>query len=235
VVFITLVISICSAQTDKRNVVKVFPTSVLFGKATIGYERVINENGSFTFVLGLPTGTNSLKFEPKGFSEEFNAISGNLKGLVLMPGYRFNLSRKGAPLGFFVEPYLKYEKFDLDFHADFIDDENDHFLGNIDGNYSGLGAGIQMGVLCLIADVVSLELSFLGFEAKVANADLTWTDESDEVDLDDVYDELESDFADIPLIGDKVEYEQGDSYVNANISKFILPGFRFAFSVGIAF
>ena len=67
VVFVTLIMSICSAQTDKKNVVKVFPTSVLFGKAAIGYERVINENASFTFVLGLPTGTNSLKFEPKGF------------------------------------------------------------------------------------------------------------------------------------------------------------------------
>ena len=233
--FVTLSISTCSAQTENKNIVKIFPTSIFVGKTTIGYERVINENGSITFNLGLPTGTNPLIYVTDDEIEQVNFIDGKLDGILLMPGYRFNLSKKGAPLGFYIEPYLKYEKFNLDFSADFIDDEFEYFLGNIEGNYSGIGAGVQMGVLCMISDVVSLEWSFLGFEAKSANADVKWTDESGGVDIDDVYNDLVSDFSDIPIIGDKVEFEKGINYVKANIPRLVIPGFRFAFSIGIAF
>lgn len=235
VIFFTLTISICSAQTENKNIVKIFPTSIIFGKTTIGYERVINENGSITFNLGLPTGINHLDLVPDNYLDEINIMDSKLKGLLLMPGYRFNFSKKGAPLGFYIEPYLKYENFNVDFDSEFIDDENERFLANINGNYSGFGAGVQMGVLCLISDVVSLEWSFLGLEAKAANADLTWTDVSGGVDIDDVYDELESDFSDIPVVGDLIEYEKGSNFIKANIPKQFLPGFRFAFSIGIAF
>lgn len=244
---IAFTISFSNAQTEttqaedapfnnKRNVIKFFPTSLAFGKATIGYERVINKNGSFTFNLGLPSGINPLDYAPDFSSEEFSMKSGTISGKLFMPGYRFNFSKKGAPVGFFIEPYMKYESFTLDFEAEFTDtNDNTVYPAKFDGDYSGFGGGIQMGVQCMIAKTITLEWSFFGLEAKSANAELTVTDVNGTIDIDELFDEIEVNFSDIPLIGNKLEFVKGSDYVGAKTNKLILPGFRFAFSVGIAF
>lgn len=230
-------VSVNYAQTDNKNIIKIFPTSFLFGKATLGYERVINEKSSVTFNLGLPTGTNPLNMVPVEESDGINLLDGKLNGLLVMPGYRFNFSKRGAPLGFYIEPYLKYESFNVDFDAEFIDKElNERILSQLDGRYSGLGAGFQMGVQFFIGDVVSVEWSFLGLEGKSANAEFTYTDLEGNVDIDDVYNEVVGIVpSDTPFIGDKMTYEKGSDYVKAKASNVILPGLRSAFSIGIAF
>lgn len=233
-ILIAFSISFLNAQTDKKNVVKIFPTSVLFGKTTLGYERVINENGSFTLNIGLPTGTNLESYAPSDTEEGLDIISGKLKGFVFMPGYRLNLSKKGAPLGFFLDTYLKYENFNFNVDGEFSD-EGELYSSNIDATLSAFGGGFAFGTQCLISDVVSLELSFFGLEAKAGTFDLTWLDKSGEVDLDKVYDELESSLSDVPVIGNKVELTKTSNSVNANIKNQFMPGFRFAFSLGIAF
>jgi len=231
-----IIISAGYAQTDNKNVVKIFPTSFLFGKATLGYERVLNDNSSFTLNIGLPSGISPSKYVSFEETEWLNLIDGKLDGFLLMPGYRFNFSKKGAPLGFYIEPYLKYEEFSTSWQAEFIDDENERFLSSFDGSYSGLGVGIQMGFLFLIGDVVSIEWSFFGLEAKTPNAEIKYTDLSGGADIDDVYVEIAENFSsDIPVIGDKIEFEKGSNYVKGIASDFILPGFRSAISIGIAF
>lgn len=128
--------SFANAQTDNKNVVKFFPTSLMFGKATIGYERVLNSNGSFTFNLGLPSGINPLDYAPNDPSEDLILSNGKLSGLLVMSGYRFNFSKKGAPLGFYIETYAKYESFNMDSDAEFTDNNNDAYSANFKGDYS---------------------------------------------------------------------------------------------------
>ncbi|NQU54964.1 MAG: hypothetical protein HQ522_20790 [Bacteroidetes bacterium] len=229
-----LTVSIGFAQTDKKNIIKVFPTSFVFGKGTLGYERVINENGSITFNLGLPTGMDPLKYIPE--EDDINYLDGKLDGLLLMPGYRFNFSKKNAPIGFFIEPYLKYESFGANITGEFIDDDNERYLADLDGKFSGIGGGFQLGFQFLIGDVVSIEWSLIGFEVKSANAEFTYTDLDGNVNMDDAYDFVVDIIPpDTPLIGDNMTYEKGSDYVKAKASNVIIPGLRSAFSIGVAF
>lgn len=227
--------SFANAQTDNKNVVKFFPTSLMFGKATIGYERVLNSNSSLTLNFGFPSGINPLDYVPELPSNDITLNSGKLSGLFIMPGYRFNFSKKGAPVGFFIEPYLKYESFNLDFNAEITDNNNELYPANFLGDYSGYGGGIQMGVQCLIANRITLEWSFLGLEAKMANANITITDLGGNVNIDELFNNISTDFSDIPIIGKSLVFEKGAHSVGAKASNFILPGARFAFSIGIAF
>lgn len=223
------------AQTEKQNVVKVFPTSFVFGKGTFGYERVIDENHSFTFNLGIPTGVNPLNIVSIEENDEMNLLRGKMSAWMLMPGYRINLSKRGAPVGFYTEPYLKYERFKVNMDSEFIDDEKERFLSNIDASYGGFGAGIQIGFQCLIGDVVSLEWSVIGLEAKIANIDFVYTDLDGGVDINDVNDELQADYSDLPVIGEKIEFETGTHKVYGKAKGFLFPGVRSAVSIGIAF
>lgn len=234
VLLIVFSISITNAQTENKNVVKIFPTSILFGKATLGYERVLNENSSFTLNLGIPSGIDPLSYLPEIPAEDISLDNGQLSGVLVMPGYRFNFSKKGAPLGFFIETYLKYESFEMDFNAEY-NDNGDLYPVSFLGEYSGMGGGIQMGVQYLVAKAVTLEFSFLGLEAKSANAKLTITDLSGNIDMDELYSNIEADFSDVPLIGNSLEFIKGSNYVGAEATHFFLPGARFAFSIGFSF
>lgn len=230
-------ILIVSAQTDKKNIIKFFPISPFFGKATFGYERVINEKSSVTFNMGLPTGVQMENFLSSNMSDGFDASSGSIKGLLIMPGYRINLSKKNAPLGFYFEPYLKYEKFEMDILGEFIDDDDDRFPGGLNGNYSGFGLGFQFGAQWLISDVVSIDFTIIGTEGKIGTMELLYTDNSGGVDIDDVYIELEDALNNVPIIGDKIELTKdvNNGLIVAKLPKQFIPGIRFAFSIGIAF
>lgn len=92
-----------------------------------------------------------------------------------------------------------------------------------------------MGVQCLLFKVVTLDWSFFGLEAKSANASLTVTDKTGQIDIDELYTEIETNFSDISVIGNKLEFEKGPDYVRAKAPSFFMPGFRFAFSIGISF
>ena len=226
-----------SAQTEKKNIVKLFPVSPFFGKTTLGYERVINEQGSLTFNLGLPTGVTINRYLDSNSSEGFDPESGNLKGLLIMPGYRLNLSKRSAPLGFYFEPFLKYEKFDVDISGYFVDNEMERFSGNLTGDYSGFGLGVQFGAEWLISDVVSVDFTIIGTEAKIGTMELLYTDLSHEVNIDDVYDELADGIDNVPIIGDKIELtkDAAKGLVSMKLPKQFVPGLRFTFSLGIAF
>ncbi|NOY97486.1 MAG: hypothetical protein GXO81_14175 [Chlorobi bacterium] len=223
-----------SAQSDKRNVIKFYPASPFFGKATLGYERVIDEKRSITFNLGLPTGVSIQSYLSSNISEGLDVHTGRLKGFLIMPGYRANLSKKAAPVGFYVEPYLKYEKFTMNLGGEFIDKELERFDSDIDGSYSGYGAGFQIGAQWLILDIISFDISF-GPEAKIGTMNVLWADKSGEVDIDDVYNDLDDSFAKTPIIGSKMELTKGADYVKVRIPRQFIPGLRAAFSLGIAF
>ena len=222
------------SQTEKRNIIKLYPTSMAFGKTTLGYERVLNENGSFTFNLGLPTGMNFESYVPSETEEGLDVTTGKLKGFLLMPGYRLNFSKKGAPLGFYLDTYAKYENFNMIINGEYLD-EGERNESNIDGTFGAFGAGFAFGAQCLIGDVVSLDLTFFGLEAKAASLDVTWLDKSGHADIDAIYADMESSLTDIPEIGDKVELSRTEHSVNAKLKNQFMPGFRFAFSLGIAF
>lgn len=231
-----LYVTIVFGQADKKNVVKVFPTSFVFGKGTFGFERALTHKSALTFNLGVPTGSSPYDYLPSDIQANTDILGGNLDGLMLMPGFRFYLSKKGVPRGFFIEPYFKYEKFNFAIDTEVVDDENERFQSTFDGKYSGTGLGFQFGFQFLIARTISVEWAIIGFEGKSAQANFTFTDLTNQVNMNDVYDELKADFSDnLPVIGDNIEYEIGSNFVNGKVKGVFLPGVRSAFSIGIAF
>jgi hypothetical protein len=124
-------------QAQRQNVFKVNVISPFLLTGNAAYERVLSEKSSFqlgAFTSGLRIG--SIKY----------------RGFGVTPEYRFYvLEGQEAPNGFYVAPFVRYRKFN-------INNINDPRLG---GSLRTIGGGVTAGYQALINDRFSID-AFLG-------------------------------------------------------------------------
>src|SRR5882724_3853908 len=153
-----------SAQEDKKATktykpsvaVKFAPAGLVAGKITFGGEFNFKHKQSITLLAGVPF-DKTYPISYQGNTSNLTMHAGSV-----MAGYRYYLGKKDMS-GFYVEPYAKYLKMQA--------------KGPINGNigsrtavfdsqfdYSGFGAGIQLGVQFMIAKTVTLDFFFAGAE-----------------------------------------------------------------------
>jgi outer membrane autotransporter protein len=128
------------AQTEKKNIFKVNFLSPIVSTGSIFYERVITESASLQlgfFYTGASIGSGDSKT--------------SIRGIGITPEFRYYLSDKGAPQGFFVAPYLRYQSFNLT-----AKDEST----NLDekAKFTGFGGGLLVGGQWLFKDKISLDV-----------------------------------------------------------------------------
>ncbi len=136
----------------QENVIKLNIFSPIVKTLNMSYERKISESGSF-----------QLGFFYTGYSDDISSF----KGFGITPEYRMYLSDTEAPEGFYLAPFVRYQKFDAE----------DEF-GN-EGTLSGFGGGLVVGKQWIFKEKVALDL-FVG--PSYVNTSFKQTAGTDEVD-----------------------------------------------------
>lgn len=121
---------------EKENVVKLSLSNLIVVTPTLFYEKVLNEKSSAQ--LG-------------AYFTGFSAGDTKFSGIGFMPEYRFYPGSKGAPQGFFVAPFLKYQNYSL---------KATENINNIEAKASitGIGGGAVIGAQFLLGNVVALDM-----------------------------------------------------------------------------
>jgi hypothetical protein len=212
---------------------KFAPAGLAIGKITFGGELNFKHKQSVTLLVGLPFNkTRSVDFDNKT-----NELSS--KATSVMAGWRYYLGKKDMS-GFYIEPYLKYVKLQAQgFLNDDVNGQPARFDSHFD--YSGFGAGFQLGVQFLIAKKVSLDFFLIGPEANSIKLTGTAKDVYDNIpwtlaDSQDAEKNIKEALEDIPIIGNKtvVTVDTNNKTVTASYKGFA-PGFRIGGSIGIRF
>ncbi len=129
-----LIVGLFATGWAQDNVIKLNIFSPIVRTFNMSYERKINASGSF-----------QLGFFYTGYTDDGSSF----KGFGITPEYRIYLSDTEAPEGFYLAPFVRYQKFDAD----------DEF-GNA-GTLSGFGGGLVVGKQWIFKKKVALDL-FIG-------------------------------------------------------------------------
>lgn len=216
----------------KDQVLKWNPASIYAGKISLHGEFNLKPKRSITVGLGIPVDHKEV------FTLNDDEQHVTTQTISLMAGYRMYLGKKSTS-GLYFEPYLKFLKNDLESFI-FTELDGDPVIMRATSEYTGFGAGAQLGVQFLIAKRVVIDFFFLGPEANTAKVavlarDITSSSWNPQ-DVADARDAIEDIVRDIPLIGDnvKVNVDASSKRVTADYKGF-LPGFRAGLSVGVRF
>lgn len=128
------------AQTEKQNIIKVNFLSPVVSTASLFYERSVSESSSVQ--LGF-------------FYTGASAGDTKLRGFGITPEFRYYLSDKGSPEGFFLAPFLRYQSFDLTVESvDFNTGANTEDKAD----YTSFGGGLLIGGQWVFKDKISLDV-----------------------------------------------------------------------------
>jgi|WetSurSiteA1Bulk_404760.scaffolds.fasta_scaffold00131_6 hypothetical protein len=124
---------------DKKNAIKLNLLSPFIKTFNLAYERTLNENMGLV-VHAYYTGYSNKEEDPQTKTDGFGII----------PEFRLYVSeKKNAPAGFFVAPFIRFDKFDV---TDAYED------GTVNtGTYSDFGAGLLIGHQSVFSNIISLE------------------------------------------------------------------------------
>ncbi len=219
---------------ERKNVVKFLPVNIPFQSISFEYERMINAKNSLTLGIGLPNQKSIIgKYGIDGSSDLKTAEIGTMH---LRAAFRHYTGKSMLPKGFYIEPYLKYQKITGNAGISGIEDQTGQpYSGTFDVNLNTMNLGFQLGTQFLIAKRVTLDLYFFGLEAGFMSGNVNAV--SDQIsDANNIKDDLDKAIADLPsFIGDKITVTQSGNKVNAKASSIPYPWIRGGISIGIAF
>lgn len=261
---LTLIVVLAFAKSyGQDNNIKLDVVPLALGKINLSYERVVNEHQSAQIKLGflIPRSLPGSLYDVSEVEDYGGTASlqNKIKGFSVSGEYRFytGSSRKQALRGFYVAPYLKWNKYKIETTANFeyeaSQSEYDDFTAeqqavavfngsgydidvaaNFDAGFRQLGLGAMIGYQWLIADRVSIDWNFfgLGIDHTVFNVDIS--SEGIDVDYTKWGKEIEAEVNDFTIVGDKVKVTVEEDNVNAR-APFLLPNLRMGISIGVAF
>lgn len=251
IILVLFVISGYSQKTksdstlQRKWVVKFQPVNLPLYQYSFEAERMLNTKNSVTLGVGIPS---SGSLVGKYGIKESDVSKVDLNTMHIRAAFRHYTGNSGLPRGFYIEPYLKYQKVQANATATSIGVENS------DANYSAdfkadlhtLNAGFQMGTQFLIAKRVAIDFYFFGLEAGILNGNLTATPPSSYVN--DMYTKIDQAIHGKPAEGgnsaekgfpsflaDKLKVTQTDKNVNVKVDNMPYPFLRGGISIGVAF
>ncbi len=228
---VTTLINITGQELiERRNVINLGLGGLAMGNIALNYERIFTDSRAASLNAGVLIPRKLPSFVYDAISEEINIDPENkMSGFFIMPEYRFYLSYKIAPEGFYIAPFIKFNYYTMELSGEFSNVDAD-----IKGKYSGIGGGVQFGMHWVIKERVSVDFYLAGPGIYYDNLSLRFESNDPAVNYDDLGGDVDVDISGIPVIGEKTEIEIGDDYVDAT-SKFVFPGFRTGLSIGIVF
>ena len=246
-VFLALLASLGFAQDmetiiliERNNVVKFLPVNIPFQSISFEYERMINHKNSVTLGIGLPNQRSIMGKYGIDASSDLKAIE--LGTMHIRAAYRHYTGNRLLPVGFYYEPYFKYQNISGTARVEGENVENGYtapYKGDFDIKLHSFNLGMQLGVQFLIANRVTLDLYFLGLEGGFLSGNVTATSPNiaDANNVVNLKAEIEKSIDDLPsFIGDKLKVTQPSSnQINVRASSVPYPWLRGGISIGIAF
>lgn len=227
-----------TGASDRKNVIKFLPVNVPFQSLSFEFERMINSNNSVTLGIGLPNQKSIIgKY---GITNENDLKSAEIGTMHIRAAYRHYTGKRMLPKGFYIEPYLKYQKINATAQATFTKDVQNStpvtYTSDITTpKLTTLNVGFQMGVQFLIAKRISLDLYFLGLEAGMLSGNLN-AKVNPKDNISDMKTEIEKSINDLPgFLSKKLEVTSTNDAVNVKASSIPYPWLRSGISIGIAF
>jgi len=223
-----------SLAIERNNVVKFLPVNLPFQSISFEYERMINPSNYLTLGIGIPNQKSLIGKYGMDVNSELKTAE--LGTMHIRAAYRHYTGQRMLPKGFYIEPYLKYQKITGNGSVENTDFDNT-YKGKFDVNLNSMNLGFQLGAQFLIAKRITVDFYFLGLEVGFLSGDVTAI--SDQLaDADNLKADIEKNIADLPsFIGDKLTVTQSadKKQINVNADHVPYPWFRGGISIGIAF
>jgi len=221
--------------TIQRNtVVKFLPVNIFAESYSFEVERMINGKNAITLGIGIPTNRSIMGKYGLDASSDMKEVK--LGTMHIRAAYRHYTGKSMLPKGFYIEPYLKYQKINVTANAQFTDPQNQVYTADISTpKLNTLNIGFQMGVQYLIAKRVTLDFYFLGLEGGMLSGSLN-ARVNPANHIADLRDEVEKSINDLPgFLRKKLVVTEDGSSVNVKASSIAFPWLRSGISIGIAF
>ena len=223
-----------SLTIERNNVVKFLPANLPFQSISFEYERMINPANYITLGIGIPNQKSLIGKYGMDFGSDVKSIE--LGTMHIRAAYRHYTGQRMLPKGFYIEPYLKYQKITGNGSVENTDFFNT-YKGKFDVNLNSMNIGFQLGAQFLIAKRITLDFYFLGLEVGFLSGDVIAI--SDQLaDANNLKTDIEQKIADLPsFIGDKLTVTQSadKKQINVNADHAPYPWYRGGISIGIAF
>lgn len=142
-----------SAQTGKKNVIKIVPASLFVLTGNLQYERVLNERSSLNF--GAYYGGFAFNIPLETTTERFT-----FKWAGLTPEYRFYLTGT-APNGLYAGPYLRFRRATIQYDQVESDPFGDPYVRHVKLRFLTAGGGGMIGYQAILGGWFSID-SYVG-------------------------------------------------------------------------
>lgn len=229
-----------SSVNEKKNIIKLNLTSLIFKNISFQFERVLSRKSSVALGIsimpksGLPF-ASTLKKQFGTNSDAARAIDETkLSNLSITPEFRFYLGRKGAPKGFYIAPFGRYNQLKFDQFYRFTTSDLQQHVANIKGTINSIGGGLLLGTQWNLSKSMTLDWWILGPIIGSSNGTLAGTDPkgiNNASDRTKVKTDIET--TDIP--GTKVEATVGVNQIDVKLSGPYYGLRAFGFALGIKF
>lgn len=225
------------AMDAKKNVVKINLSSLIFKNISLQYERVIAPKTSVALGVSLMPKTGlpfagALRDQFGDNTDAARAIDETrLSNFSVTPEVRFYLGKKQAPAGFYLAPFLRYNRLTFDQMYTFTPNDNQLHTANIKGRINNVGGGLLLGAQWHLSNALTLDWWIAGPTIGKASGKFTGTDPKGipQADREDIKNDIES--TDFP--GYDVKATVGANQIDVDL-KGTYYGLR-AFGIALGF
>jgi len=198
-------VSAQAAMITGGNVIKVNLSAVAISHYSLQYERVTGPNQSFAIGFGISPDVElpfkSTLLDQFGDEEDARTAIESMKftKFTVTPEYRFYISKKGAPKGFYLATFARYTNMSIKDTYEFTPSSGKKHYMEVEGSFNGYGAGAMLGIQWLLGKSVTLDWWIVGPFIGVMSSKFTGVDhdtsdiltEQDERDLEQDINDIE--------------------------------------------
>ena len=157
-----------------------------------------------------------------------------LSDFSVTPEIRFYAGKKGAPAGFYVAPFLRYNHMNFEQLYEFTASDGKLYHPFITGTINNFGGGILLGVQWHLGKRLTLDWWIAGPSYGTLNGDLSGTADMSAMSAADKQ-KLERDIEDVDLPLIKTDATVGNNRVDVKLSGSYVGLRTFGFALGFKF
>jgi len=157
-----------------------------------------------------------------------------LSDFSITPEIRFYAGKKGAPAGFYVAPFLRYNHMNFEQLYEFTASDGKLYHPFITGTINNFGGGILLGVQWHLGKRLTLDWWIAGPSYGTLNGDLSGTDDMSAMSAADKQ-KLERDIEDVDLPLIKTDATVGNNRVDVKLDGSYVGLRTFGFALGFKF